>query len=52
MSLVDTSTDLGEWVMPNLMYQEATISLGFSEMYQQDINRLKPLKPFPLEEDK
>ena len=55
MHPVDTSTCLGQWVMPNLTYQQTyqqeTVLLGFLAMFQQGINRLESLKPFsPLEE--
>ena len=55
MHPVDTSTCLGQWGMSKLTYQQTyqqeTILLGFSAMYQQGINRLESLKPFPpLEE--
>ena len=43
MKPVDTSTNLGEWVMPNLTYQQTyqqeTVLLGFSAIYQQGIKR-------------
>ncbi len=52
MHPVETSTYLGEWIMPNLKYPQETVSLGFSAMYQQGINSLESLKPFPPLEDK
>ena len=56
MNPVDTSTCLGQWGMPNLTYQQTyqqeTILLGFSAMYQQGINRLESLKPCPPLEEK
>ncbi len=56
MHPVDITTCLGEWVMPNLTYQQTyqqeTVLLGFSAMYQQGINRLESQKLFPPLEEK
>ena len=56
MHPVDTSTCLGQWGMSKLTYQQTyqqeTILLGFSAMYQQGINRLESLKPCPPLEEK
>ena len=52
MHPVDTSTFLGQWAMPNMTYQQKTVLLGFSAMYQQGINRLESLKPCPPLEEK
>ena len=56
MHPVDITTCLGEWVMTNLTYQQTyqqeTVLLGFSAMYQQGINRLESQKLFPPLEEK